>query len=172
MWWTTSLKACLILVAGAGIVGASSGDRSPPFIHCLTECTSTVCLPTPPSLSLPLRLTFWSCEDNCKYSCMHILTDRAFENELHLTTLGHSVVRQYYGKWPFYRLWGIQEPASVVFSLMNMYVHWRALKLVRRKVPDWHPMKSYYMALTSFSVNAWFWSSVFHTRGKLLFRFI
>lgn len=48
-------------------------------------------------------------------------------------------------QWPFMRLLGMQEPASVLFSLLNLIVHWRMIRKFRREVrPDssmyyvWH----------------------------------
>lgn len=39
---------------------------------------------------------------------------------------------QFFGKWPFLRLLGMQEPASVLFSLLNFFAHfWGILSLWR-----------------------------------------
>ncbi|KAJ7765780.1 Per1-like protein [Mycena metata] len=144
-----------VLVAGAA--WASSGDRSPEFENCLTRCGNANCSPSRRvSLSIPLRVTSWTCEDNCKYTCMQDITSR----DIRL----HDPVHQYYGKWPFWRLAGIQEPASVAFSLLNFWAHVRGLKKVRRDIPDSHPMKAYYIFWSFTGLNAWIWSSVFHTR--------
>ncbi|KAF7292478.1 Post-GPI attachment to proteins factor 3 [Mycena chlorophos] len=152
------MRPCaLLLVALAGAVYASSGDRSPEFHGCVSRCRQRQC--TPPNvipLSLPLRLTHWTCEDNCNYSCMHDITSRD-------KRLGDRV-HQYFGKWPFWRLFGIQEPASVAFSLLNFWAHWRGLERVRREIPDGHPMKEYYIVWAFTGLNAWIWSAVFHTR--------
>lgn len=54
-------------------------------------------------------------------------------------------IPQFHGKWPFIRLMGVQEPASVVFSALNFYVHYKMLQEFRAEVrPDsplfklWH----------------------------------
>jgi len=73
-------------------------------------------------------------------------------------------IHQYYGKWPFWRLGGIQEPASVLFSLLNMYSHVQGARKIMRRVPQSHPMRFYYLVWSLASINAWAWSSVFHTR--------
>lgn len=75
-----------------------------------------------------------------------------------------ATIYQYHGKWPFWRWMGMQEPASVAFSLLNLLFHARGYSLVRKRVPDDHPMKSYYLGFAVVSINAWVWSSVFHTR--------
>ncbi len=46
---------------------------------------------------------------------------------------------QYHGKWVFIRFLGAQEPLSVLFSLMNLGVHWKALLRMRRELPDAFP---------------------------------
>lgn len=58
----------------------------------------------------------------------------------------------------------MQEPASVLFSLLNLWYHVKGASRIRRYVPDGHPMKRYYLTWAAVSVNAWVWSSVFHTR--------
>ncbi|RXW22913.1 hypothetical protein EST38_g2960 [Candolleomyces aberdarensis] len=73
-------------------------------------------------------------------------------------------VQQYYGKWPFWRYAGMQEPASVVFSVFNLWAHWKGFKTIKRRLPKDHPMKKLYLGWAVLSMNAWIWSAVFHTR--------
>lgn len=49
-------------------------------------------------------------------------------------------VPQFHGKWPFIRLFGIQEPASVFFSFLNLFAHWRMIRKFRREVRKDSPM--------------------------------
>ncbi|KDR81958.1 hypothetical protein GALMADRAFT_135342 [Galerina marginata CBS 339.88] len=151
------LWTLLTIVTLSRCVCASSGDRSPEFVHCVDLCRAEKCGPhqTEP-LPMALRLTRWTCTDDCKYRCMHEITDRDIQ-------LGKPV-HQYHGKWPFWRFAGMQEPASVAFSLLNLWAHARGASKVRRKVSKDHPMRSYYLVWSMVSVNAWVWSSVFHTR--------
>jgi post-GPI attachment to proteins factor 3 len=135
---------------------ASSGDRDPTFRSCIAQCEQRTCASYDPSLAM--RLTRWSCTDNCKYNCMHYITDHALE--------GGVKIQQYYGKWPFYRFAGMQEPASVIFSLANLLLHIWGLGQIRSEIPEDHPMKKFYIVWAYISCNAWVWSSVFHTRGK------
>ena len=88
---------------------------------------------------------------------MHTITDHAVE--------GGVPIQQYYGKWPFWRYAGMQEPASVIFSLANLLLHIWGLGEVRKDIPEEHPMKRYYIRWAYISCNAWIWSAVFHTRG-------
>lgn len=137
---------------------ASSGDRAQIFQDCVSSCHAHSCAGDA-ILPLALRLTRWTCTDDCKYQCMHLITDAAEGSG--------GRIHQYHGKWPFWRLAGMQEPASVAFSLLNMLVHIRGARQVQKRLPSGHPMKWYYLAFAAVSVNAWVWSSVFHTRGSL-----
>ncbi|KAG2229273.1 hypothetical protein INT48_003867 [Thamnidium elegans] len=91
----------------------STGNDQAPFQHCLDECVQVSC-PTA-SLNFWLRLFNWNCPEDCRYVCSQQMTDTAQEQGLE--------IYQYYGKWPFYRLLGMQEPASVFFSIGNGLVH-------------------------------------------------
>lgn len=136
---------------------ASSGDSSPLFIDCVDLCNTERCQPPQAVvLSWPLQLTQWSCLDDCKYSCMHEITGRDVARG--------DPIQQYYGKWPFWRFAGMQEPASVAFSLLNLWFHSRGAHKVQEKIPNNHPMKTYYLVWSLLSISAWIWSSVFHTR--------
>jgi hypothetical protein len=168
---------CLVLLAlvatGPGSFAlASSGDRSDEFQRCLSKCTRQTCesatagdgfRPIHP-LPLALRLTRWTCADECKYACMHALTDLAVESGVR--------VQQYYGKWPFWRLAGMQEPASVAFSVANLLMHVLGADWLRRGVHPAHPMRPFYLTWAYLSINAWVWSAVFHTRGACSFFFL
>ncbi|KAJ3909016.1 Per1-like protein [Lentinula edodes] len=135
---------------------ASSGDRSDDFQRCLLHCDNTKCTEnSAESLSLTLRLTRWTCTDNCKYLCMHEITAQNIASGL--------AIHQYYGKWPFWRFVA-QEPASVLFSLLNLHVHVKGAQRLRMRLDDSHPMKVFYMGWSFVSINTWIWSSIFHTR--------
>lgn len=153
---------------------ASSGDRSDVFQRCLNKCARQSCTATATDdgnlsptraqqgqqammMPLALRLTRWTCADNCKYTCMHALTDLAEESGVRM--------EQYYGKWPFWRYAGMQEPASVAFSVANLLMHVLGADWLRRGVHPLHPMRPFYRTWAYVSINAWVWSAVFHTRG-------
>ncbi len=90
---------------------------------------------------------------------MHHITTRAIQHAW--------PVEQYYGKWPFWRFAGMQEPASVLFSIFNFAAHAYGARKIQERVSRDHPMKSYYLMFAFVSMNAWVWSSVFHTRGRI-----
>jgi len=77
-------------------------------------------------------------------------------------------VEQFYGKWPFWRLAGMQEPASVAFSFANLLMHVLGADWLRRGVHPAHPMRPFYLTWSYVSINAWVWSAVFHTRDTPL----
>jgi post-GPI attachment to proteins factor 3 len=150
------MKSTTILLVFAASAHASSGDRDDAFQSCLSHRISEQCR-TPTPLPFPLQLMRWTCEDDCKYQCTHIMTDKALSE-------GRRPA-QFYGKWAFWRFLGMQEPASVVFSLMNLWAHVRGGRKLRRRIRKDHPMKWYYLVFTIVSLNLWIWSAVFHTRG-------
>lgn len=138
---------------------ASAGDQADDFIQCVQLCKIQNC-GAHSTYTMPFfpRLTRWTCGEDCDYNCMHQITAKNIRNG--------DAVHQYYGKWPFWRFAGAQEPASVLFSLLNLLAHWHGRNRVKREVRS-HPMKSYYLRWSLLSMNAWVWSAVFHTRGEL-----
>lgn len=149
----------LAVLLGFLVVGvlASAGDRNVVFIKCVEDIHWQLCAQGTYHRSFLDRLTGWKCLDQARYECMHALTKRHED--------GGTQVLQYYGKWPFWRILGMQEPASVAFSLLNFWAHARGAQRLRKSVPDGHPMKKYWTRWAFLSMNAWIWSAVFHTRG-------
>ncbi|CAL1703246.1 unnamed protein product [Somion occarium] len=146
-----------VILFAATAAYASSGDRADIYTSCVSLCSKRFCGESSPNqLSLLLRLTRWTCTDECRYGCMHLITDQAIEQG--------TKIHQYHGKWPFWRFAGMQEPASVAFSLFNLVYHVKGFTEIQARVPDGHPMKRYYLGFALVSINAWIWSSVFHTR--------
>jgi post-GPI attachment to proteins factor 3 len=74
-------------------------------------------------------------------------------------------VLKYYGHWPYYRICGVQEPASAFFSFGNVLPHLYHLSLNRRKFlnPNYYmgPWIIVYGLVASF---AWSCSAIFHSR--------
>ncbi|KAF5288752.1 hypothetical protein FQR65_LT11951 [Abscondita terminalis] len=106
--------------------------------------------------SFILQITRWSCGDECRYDCMW-QTVFAFNKR-------KWKVPQFHGKWPFIRMLGLQEPASVVFSLMNFYIHLKMIMKFRSKVNSNTPMYLLWHIFCVVSLNTWFWSTIFHAR--------
>lgn len=143
------------------IVWASRGDQEEEYLECLSACLKVHQCSSPtkqPSshyhpASPWLRTLGWTCRDECRYECMwEVVRERRI----------HGLpIEQYHGKWPFVRLLGIQEPASVLFSILNGLAHLWGLFAYGRMT------KTHNWLLTAYAgvaVNAWIWSTVFHTR--------
>ena len=138
------------------VVKSSWGDIDERFINCVDNCKVDICETNRYKPSLSLRLTFWSCEADCKYHCM-------FENVRERVDNGENIV-QYYGKWPFYRYLGIQEPASVLFSFFNLYAHYFGLKRLLKATPKSYYLRTIYTINSLIGIYSWIASMVFHTR--------
>ncbi|KAF6732044.1 Post-GPI attachment to proteins factor 3 [Oryzias melastigma] len=107
-----------------------------------------------------MALTGWTCRDDCRYQCMW-------------TTVGLYQaegfrIPQFHGKWPFARFLCFEEPASALASLLNGLACLLMLLRYRSTVPRQSPMYHTINAFSLISLNAWFWSTVFHTRDTYL----
>ena len=76
-------------------------------------------------------------------------------------------IPQFHGKWPFVCVLGMQEPASVLFSILNGLTNAYAYYKYRSRVSVGYPMYNVVFWQFVFAVNAWIWSSVFHARDKI-----
>ncbi|TLS28580.1 hypothetical protein PpBr36_00262 [Pyricularia pennisetigena] len=102
------------------------------------------------------RLLLWTCPAECDYTCQHIITSDRIES-------GQPVV-QFHGKWPFYRVLGMQEPFSVIFSAGNLYAHLLGYRWLRRYIPESYPLRKYYIGFSFAGIASWLFSIIFHTR--------
>ncbi|NXK56226.1 PGAP3 factor, partial [Chauna torquata] len=105
---------------------------------------------------LYMGLTGWTCRDDCKYECMW--------HTVRLYVQGGRRVPQFHGKWPFLRFLFVQEPASAFASFLNGLASFLMLLRYKAAVPPASPMYPTCVTFAWVSVNAWFWSTVFHTR--------
>lgn len=102
------------------------------------------------------QLVLWSCKDECKYECMWKTTFLFIER-------GWKVP-QFHGKWPFIRIFGMQEPASVIFSILNLLGHFIGLRKFRSEISSGTPYYVMWHIFAWICMNAWCWSTIFHTR--------
>lgn len=98
-----------------------------------------------------LETTSCDCEYECMWRTVHKFVDRGWN------------IPQFHGKWPFIRIFGIQEPASVVFSIFNLIGHVKGIRKFRREVPSNAPYFRMWHVFAGICINAWIWSTVFHT---------
>ncbi|ESR35442.1 hypothetical protein CICLE_v10005304mg [Citrus x clementina] len=175
----------VVLSCLLGVLDASAGDADPLYRACVKQCEETGCVGQkcfphckfssdgasingPWYMQEPLYLQWkkWDCLSDCRYNCM-------VDREIKRDALGHGPVK-YHGKWPFIRVYGIQEPASVAFSVLNLAMHFHGwlsfFILLYYKLPLKQTKKAYYefsplWHIYGFlSMNSWFWSAVFHSR--------
>ncbi|XP_066220392.1 post-GPI attachment to proteins factor 3 isoform X2 [Saccopteryx leptura] len=154
--------ARLVLLAGAAaLASGSQGDRDPVYRDCVLLCEERNC--SGDALKhfrshqpIYMSLAGWTCQDDCKYECMWATVGLYLQE-------GHKVP-QFHGKWPFSRFLFFQEPASAVASFFNGLTSLVMLCRYRTSVPASSPMYPTCMAFAWVSLNAWFWSTVFHTK--------
>lgn len=75
---------------------------------------------------------------------------------------------QFDGKWPFTRIFGIQEVFSSFFSLLNLLPHAYNFFLKPQYyelAPE--PLRFSLMVYSISAINVWIWSTVFHARDNL-----
>jgi hypothetical protein len=160
----TSYFLCVIFSLNFISVFASPGDNHYVYRACLNHCQQINCS-TPSGLKqFQQKQSFfqWSCQDECAYECMWKTVD-------HMQSNGQPVV-QFHGKWPFARFLGIQEPASTLFSILNLLSNYFfGYKVLRRHLRyGIHPLYLMWMMFCFIAMNAWVWSTIFHTRDKPL----
>ncbi|GBF90233.1 hypothetical protein Rsub_03366 [Raphidocelis subcapitata] len=202
---TRPLLRLIALLLLARCAAASEGDASPEYRDCVASCEHSGCLPprlrrwnptagggegggegacriacpanaaayAPP---LALRLARWDCAADCAYHCMWAIEARR-------RAAGELTVWKYGGKWPFLRVAGMQEAASVAFSIANLAAHAAGLRrfaaalraaapggeaAAGKPAPAAYPYAWAWLLYGAASLNAWVWSAVFHTRDTRL----
>ncbi|EGV65443.1 Per1-like protein [Yamadazyma tenuis ATCC 10573] len=153
-------------------VEASPGDKLKRFKRCFRQCKLVNCVVgtydsewefTP--FNEHLKVLYWTCDQDCDYQCQRIITaERRHKNKN---------VLQFHGKWPFHRVYGIQELVSMVFSIGNLIPHAIGLKklLQQLKTSTSHQATTQTAVLIASCVItccAWVFSSIFHVRDFLL----
>jgi hypothetical protein len=111
-------------------------------------------------VALGLRLMLWTCSAECDYTCQHVITDRRVSRDPPML----DPVVQYHGKWPFHRIFGMQEPFSVLFSFMNFMAHYQGIGRVRESIPRSYPLQKYYLTFGYIGMVTWTFSMIFHMR--------
>ncbi|ESW21288.1 hypothetical protein PHAVU_005G058200 [Phaseolus vulgaris] len=168
------------------ISNASAGDADPRYRNCVEQCEESGCIGKrcfpnckisadevpvvgPPWGMVEPLYARWKkghCKSNCQYYCM---LNREKERELL-----NKDPEKYHGKWPFKRIYGIQDPASMVFSSLNLVMHFHGwmsfFTLIYNKLPLKARKRPYYEYASLWhiygllSLNSWFWSAIFHSR--------
>ncbi|PWA39422.1 per1-like family protein [Artemisia annua] len=184
MWRFYWISFFLAFSSSLGVLHASIGDADPSYRSCLTDCETTGCVGSlcfphcnfssngasvdgPWYMQEPLYIKGKQlyCQSDCRYHCM-------LSRENDRAASGHGPVK-YHGKWPFKRVFGVQEPASVAFSVLNLVMHFHGwlsfFILLHYKLPMKSDKKPHYdyaglwYLYGLLALNSWFWSAVFHS---------
>lgn len=146
----------LIMLACPCTLG-SWGDQAPVYRSCMGDCLEgcrgdslEAWRAAQPGLE---RLVGWSCAQDCSYSCMWTTVQVYGEK---------GRVPQFHGKWPFLRVLGLQEPASVLASGLNLAAALHMLGRFVAAVPRGAEMYWVWVFYSLTAINAWVWSVVFH----------
>lgn len=62
----------------------------------------------------------------------------------------------------------MQEPASVLFSVMNFMAHYTGYAKIKAQVPATYPLRKYYVTFAYFGMASWIFSILFHMRDFTL----
>ena len=108
-----------------------------------------------------LQLLQWDCELNCDYQCQHHITKFVLDE-------GKEVL-QFHGKWPFRRVLGAQEFASVVFSIGNFIPHYSGFRKVLKARHNTNSSAfNNVLLLALVTMAAWIALTIFHYRDTII----
>ena len=139
------------------VANASNGDHSPYFQECLHKFITSNCTKGfNEKRPIYLSIFMWDCVEESKYECMWLTVDFYIKSRFD--------VPQFYGKWPFIRFFGIQEPLSVLASVIHFIINLLMLKRIKQEISNEAKLKTLWIGFSYMNLIAWFWSSVFHTR--------
>ncbi|XP_077282963.1 per1-like protein PGAP3 [Arctopsyche grandis] len=167
-WGAAALLVAFILPLAL----ASPGDNIPFFNKCWRSCIKVNCTDDGESYKPELnilqpvehKLLLWKCTEECQYDCMWKTVD-AFEKR------GWQIP-QFFGKWPFIRVLGIQEVGSVIGSVLNLFSHIINYRSMKKHIRKTNGLFWLWQVFAMVCVNAWFWSIVFHTRDTYFTEFM
>lgn len=158
----------LLLLLLLALCTASPGDKLNRFKRCRSSCDQKMCQLKPVScewqfepMSSYLYLLNWNCYQDCDYQCQRIITEERI--------LKDKPVVQFHGKWPFRRVWGIQELISTIFSLGNLIPHLLGMKKIIGQIRKESNGQCFLLfvvilVLSVVSCFAWLFSTIFHIR--------
>ncbi|CAH0406730.1 unnamed protein product [Chilo suppressalis] len=160
----------LFLFNEVSYISTSDGDRSPYYQKCVKKCLAETCKTDGYYFKNSAQLNFWSkllwnCRDECRYNCMW-RTVQSFQERGYL-------IPKFHGKWPFVRVYGVQEPGSVLASLLNLAAHiYMYTEIMRRFTIKGTPLVLFWHIFVAVCINAWIWSTIFHTRDTQFTEFM
>ncbi|CAR29005.1 hypothetical protein ZYGR_0W00330 [Zygosaccharomyces rouxii] len=180
------MKSLLWILLLLGVASASPGDLLDIFDECKDACEYIrVCRNSDIDLlntginrfnSVPFAKTpvllrhflAWDCVSDCDYQCQQIVTHMRMEK-------GDPFL-QFHGKWPFKRLFGVQEFFSALFSIGNFIPHYRGYKMLQALLHKAQKggnagqsvLLQNYVYVSIAGMLAWTASTTFHLRDRPL----
>lgn len=184
--YARSMRYLIWILALVGVTVASPGDRLDIFGECTDACeyirlcrnsdishlnTETNQFDNVPFSRTPVLLRHflaWDCVSDCDYQCQQIITQRRMKQ-------GDPFL-QFHGKWPFKRLFGVQELFSTLFSIGNFLPHYRGYRMLQTLLQKAQRggnkgqtvLLQNYIYVTIAGMIAWTASTIFHLRDRPL----
>ncbi|RYH05041.1 hypothetical protein EON65_45820, partial [archaeon] len=164
----------LMLIARAS---GSAGDADYDFVMCRRKCFRDKChaiqgkdplltvliaeynrneFSFMKSIRADQSLLPWSCLDQCTYTCSQQLT---FQRMLY-----EFPPHKFFGHWPFIRWYGLEEPASALFSALNAISHVIYLCGGYLPLSSTSHMRFYINIYAIIALNAWIASVTYHSK--------
>lgn len=144
----------LLISCLTGSVCGSNGDLDPYFYDCVKDCYRKR---DELESTFIRRFLSWDDMSECQYKCMRKISDNRAQ-------LGRTTFK-YFGHWPYYRIYGLQEPASCVFSFLNAVPHIYNLVANRHLfTSEKYYMSGWLVAYGVIAIVAWLCSTAFHAR--------
>uniref|UniRef100_A0A0K0ETH7 Post-GPI attachment to proteins factor 3 n=1 Tax=Strongyloides stercoralis TaxID=6248 RepID=A0A0K0ETH7_STRER len=140
---------------------ASIGDNTVAYQRCIEKCyTQFSC----PKLENAYKWSTKNCFE-CRYKCIWEVVN--------LFKYHGQKIPQFHGKWPFTALFFeipifkifllIQEPASVLFSILNLLSCYYLYKYIKNNISNMDPLKNIWMLYGIIGIITWLLSTIFHS---------
>ena len=97
----------------------------------------------------------WDCDSYCKYTCIETISTARKSEGL--------PVLKFYGHWPVKRHFGLEEPASVLFSILNGFSY-IVIILTHSRQTARHYMNTWLFVHKLICINAWLFSAIYHAQ--------
>ncbi|XP_047135911.1 post-GPI attachment to proteins factor 3 isoform X1 [Hydra vulgaris] len=144
----------LILLVLPYTVICSLGEKETIFVRCVEKCLKSEAQKKDHSWFQ------WELNRECQYNCMMIITKAKEKNKM--------PIYQYFGKWPFYRFMGLQEPAAVIFSVMNCFAHIHCWFIYKGSVKKSFEFYKITQINNLVNIFAWVCAAIFHAKDTIL----
>jgi hypothetical protein len=158
-----ALVGCFLLISSVACFNQSTS----PFTDCLHQCHSHNCSQSNDGVVVYvnqpfyLRLLGWTCLHECRYGCMWRVIDMEKKSKS-----DNYTELKYYGKWPFKRILGMQEVTSALASLFHLAANIYMFQELCKRFTVKTPLKNVWYSFVLVSINAWFWSFLFHIKDN------